>query len=110
MPEAMRQDTLQAERDGAWEALSGAPLRRAMLGRVRCDRLVRLAAEALDSAEFRGAVFDNAHGRAARRQIARRVGDVYSEPCSSVFVSLVLSWAIQAIVSYLIRRWWESRR
>ena len=106
----MRQDVLQAERDGAWEALGAAPLRRAMLGRVRCDRLVRLAAVALDSSEFRGAVFDNASGRAARKQIAKRVADVYSEPCSSVFVSLVLSWAIQAILSYLIRRWWEARR
>lgn len=106
----MRADVLQAERDGAWESLAGAPLRRSLLGRERCDRLVRLASIALESAEFRGAVFDNASGRAARKQVAKRVSDVYSEQCSSVFVSLVLSWAIQAIVSYLIRRWWENRR
>lgn len=106
----MRQDVLQSERDGAWESLGAAPIRRSLLGRDRCDRLVRLAGIALQSAEFRGAVFDNAPGRAARKLVAKRVADVYSEPCSSVFVSLVLSWAIQAIVSYLIKRWWENRR
>jgi len=106
----MRQDVLQAERDGAWKALGVAPLRRAMLGRDRCDRLVRLASIALESAEFRAAVFNHANGKAARKQAVKRVADVYSEPCSSVFVSLVLTWAIQAIVAYLIRRWWEARK
>lgn len=106
----MRADVLKAERDGAWQALGVAPLRRAMLGRDRCDRLVRLASIALESAEFRGAMFNHAQGRAARKQVAKRVQDIYSEPCSSVFVSLILTWAIQAIVAYLIRRWWEARR
>ena len=106
----MKLETLQDVRDGAWVALGAAPIRRSLLGRERSDRLTRLAAVALESSEFRGAVFDNASGRAARKQVAKRVADVYSEPCSSVFVTLVLSWAIQAIVSYLIRKWWEQRR
>lgn len=101
---------LQAERDSAWQALAASPARRYMLGRVRCDRLVRLASIALESHEFRGAVFDNASGRASRKQAVKRVRDVYSEPCSGVFTTFVLTWAIQAIVAHLVKRWWENRK
>ena len=91
-------------KEGAWEALAHAPLRRYMLGRDRCDRLVRLAIETALPGEYVAA----GHDAGMRQAICERVAGRYEERCSSVFVTMILSWAISAIVQYLIRRWWNS--
>lgn len=100
--------TLKEARDGAWEALAHAPVRRFMLGRDRCDRLVRLAIETAMPSEYIAAGADSDYGTSMRQAICERVAVRFEERCSSVFVSMILSWAISAIVQYLIRRWWNS--
>jgi hypothetical protein len=97
--------TLQELREHAWEALGSAPIRRSILGRRRSDELVRLAMNASPEADLcRG--FER--GLVARRT-ADHVGRVYGEKCSGVFTTLILSWAISAIVQALINRWLNSR-
>jgi hypothetical protein len=53
---------------------------------------------------------DNAHGDEARLSMNERVAAIYGEKCSSAFTTFILSWAISAIVQYLIRRWWHSMK
>lgn len=100
--------TLRDAKDGAWESLSHAPVRRYLLGRDRCDRLVRIAMETVNGGEFVAAGFNTANGREICQSIEERVAANYTERCSGVFTTLILSWAIQAIVQYLIRRWWKE--
>jgi hypothetical protein len=89
----------EVAQDEAWKDLASSPVRRMLLGRKRCDRLVTLAIKHMPL----GPLGMDADGR---RIITRRVLGAYGEPCSSVFVSFVLSWAVSAIVKALIRRWW----
>lgn len=98
---------LQTARDAAWTALGACPIRRALLGRQRCDVLVNIAAEEIVAAAGRGL---SAHDeRAAALTIARRVDSRYEERSGFVLSSFLISWAISAIVQALIAKWWANR-
>lgn len=100
--------TLHVAREVAWAALARSPVRRAMLGRRRCDELTRIARNTLpeDELTFRGTapgVADELAGATARR-----VGRLYGERCGFTFTTFVLTWAIGEIVKALISRWLEQ--
>lgn len=94
----MTQDHIQEAREYAWDALASAPLRRAMLGRERCDAIVRVALDACRD-----------EWGSSRRGLTRRVEETvrsrYHERCGMPFMSLVVAWAISAIVQALVARW-----
>lgn len=103
---------LQAARDVAWEALAAHPLRRALLGRERCDALASIAAEEVLYESRMGANFNGfaaEHAAGSSRRIGSRVGRRYHERCGFAFTTLILSWAISAIVQALIAKWWANR-
>jgi hypothetical protein len=93
---------LQKARDDVWSALGSAPLRRALLGRERCDKLTRIAHDVLSQDGVCSGAAMHAGYRAQAEGITR---DLYPEKCSGFFTTLVLSWAISAIVQALINRW-----
>lgn len=99
---------LRDAKEGAWKALEHAPVRRYLLGRDRCDRLVRIAMDTITPGEFVAAGVGSEAGVESCASLKERVAGRYEERCSSAFVTLVLSWAISAIVQYLIRRWWKE--
>lgn len=95
------------DRDHVWEALGAAPLRRAMLGRERCDAIARVAFNQLHDAKRELAGFGNDPRMQAAvcQRLERRVRNLYSENCGFAFMTLVVVWAISAIVQALVIRW-----
>lgn len=107
----MTADAKRSARNTAWSALGASPLRRAMLGRARCDALAALAAEEVGYEAFAGAnhgAFAADHVVGSTRRIGDRVARRYHERCGFAFTTFVLSWAISAIVQALIARWWNQ--
>lgn len=108
---------LQAARDAAWRGLAKNPLRRAMLGRERCDALVRVAADQLaevhgeyeSSVRAAGLSAVVVHGDDLRKRVEARVRQHYHERAGFAFMTLVIAWAISAIVQVLVNRWLDSR-
>lgn len=101
---------LKQARDEVWQALADRPLRRSMLGRERCDALVRVALSQLEAVEGElAAGWCDHHVDTIRRRVERRVRSVYSEQCGMAFTTLILVWAISAIVQALVIRWLNSR-
>lgn len=96
-------------RDAVWDALGSAPLRRAILGRERCDAIVRVAMDSIPTMELQAAGRGTGHEAAVIRRIERRVRGRYAEQCGFAFSTLILSWAISAIVQALVIRWWRNR-
>lgn len=103
----MTPEELQEATDYAWRALGRSPMRRAMLGRERCDAIVRVSADHLaDVAGELAACGDDAQAQAeAIHRLERRVRLRYSENCGFAFMTLVVVWAISAIVQALVIRW-----
>jgi hypothetical protein len=91
-----------SEADYVWQALAAHPIRRAMLGRERCDEIVATAvglspAGATDSQDM-------------RRRWEATVRDEYAGRAGFAFMTLVMWWAIGAIVEALVRKWWEAQQ
>ena len=108
---------LQAVRDAAWRGLAKNPVRRAMLGRERCDAIARVAADQLAEvhgeyeASVRAAGLSGVvvHGDDLRKRVEDRVRETYHERAGFAFMTLVIAWAISAIVQVLVQRWLDSR-
>jgi len=113
----MTDSDLKAARDAAWRGLAQNPLRRAMLGRERCDALVRVAADQLDATnrEFlpliqrAGSTTIEVDTDTLRKLVEARVRQTYHERSGFAFMTLVIAWAISAIVQVLVQRWLDSR-
>lgn len=112
----MNDAELQAAQDAAWRGLAKNPIRRAMLGRERCDALVRVAADQLDATnrEFlplvqRSAARIEVDTDTLRKRVEARVRQHYHERAGFAFMTLVIAWAISAIVQVLVNRWLDSR-
>ncbi len=97
-----------AAQDYVWDALSGYPLRRAMLGRERCDALVATAID--ESPQGTESLFAGHDSDAMRERWEQRVRLVYSDRCGSPLLSMLLLWAIGKIVEILVKRWWEQHK
>ena len=112
----MTDSDLKAARDAAWRGLAKNPIRRAMLGRERCDALVRVAADQLDATnrEFlplvqRSAARIEVDTDTLCKRVEDRVRQHYHERAGFAFMTLVIAWAISAIVQVLVQRWLDSR-
>ena len=109
----MTDSELQAARDAAWRGLAKNPLRRAMLGLDRCDAIVRVAADQLDEVAavvMAARMPDDVIGQdTVRRRVEARVRQTYHERAGFAFMTLVIAWAISAIVQVLVQRWLDSR-
>lgn len=103
----MTDEELRAARDHVWDALATAPLRRAALGRERCDAIVRVALNQLPTVthELTASGRDASAGVLVQRRLERRVRSLYSENCGMALMTLVIAWAISAIVQALVIRW-----
>lgn len=106
----MTDDELAEARDHVWEALRSSPIRRAILGRERCDALVRVTLNAMPpEAELCAAAASPGYRSFLCERLERRVRANYSENCGFAFVTMILVWAISAIVKALVIRWIERR-
>lgn len=103
-------DDLQTARDDVWEALGAAPLRRAVLGRDRADAMVRVALDVFPTNELAAAGQCTRYAAALQKRMEFAVRSRYSERCGFAFSTLILSWAISAIVQALVVRWWKRRQ
>jgi hypothetical protein len=96
---------LEQARDLVWRRLPR--VRRAILGRERCDAIVRTTIEALPSEAFAAAA--SAAGRDdLRRRTQQLVEQTYQDRAGLAFMSLILWWAISTIVQILVVRWWTK--
>lgn len=101
--------TLEQARDDVWRALAARPIRRSMLGRERCDAIVRVALSQLDAVEGEMAAGRFTGTDEMQRRVERRVRAAYADQCGMAFATLILVWAISAIVQVLVVRWLNSR-
>lgn len=104
----MNANELSAARDAVWQELSSSRVRRSMLGRDRCDALVRVALEQLPTDQLMAAGRNTESEAELRRRTEDRVKAAYSERCGFVFMSLIIYWAISTIVQILVVRWWNN--
>ena len=89
--------------DYVWAELARHPIRRAMLGRERCDEIVATAAGLSPAGTMPGADRD-----AVRRAWEASVREEYASRAGFAFMTMVLWWAIAAIVEALVKKWWEE--
>jgi hypothetical protein len=101
--------TLEQAREDVWQALAARPIRRSMLGRERCDAIVRVALSQLDAVEGEMAAGRFTGADEMQRRVERRVRAAYADQCGMAFATLLLIWAISAIVQVLVLRWLNSR-
>ena len=92
-----------------WQRLSTSPIRRAMLGRQRCDAIVGAAVAAIDH-ETLVAGDEFTSPWTLSRTVVRRVRATYRENCGFAFTTMILYWAISSIVQVLVIRWWNQHR
>lgn len=96
---------LDQARDAVWARLP--PVRRKLLGRERCDAIVRTTMEALPQEQFAAAA--SAAGQEdLRRRTCQLVEQAYQDRNGMAFMSLILWWAISTIVQILVVRWWTQ--
>lgn len=94
-----------SDQEYAWNALASYPIRRAMLGRARCDDIVATAVSVAPA----GA--DVHLGRQAmRRRWESKVREAYAQRAGFAFMTMLIVWAIGAIVEALVRQWWENHK
>ena len=102
--------------DETWVALRGNLFRRAILGKQRCSEIVMLTIANFPSRELRGCQKDSIHDRNTRKELAATVERKYRnshaqqprDTYGMVFVTIVLTWAVEAIVQYIIAQWWRK--
>ena len=92
--------------DYVWAELARHPIRRAMLGRERCDEIVATAAGM--SPTGGAAVAAGRNRDDMRRMWEGRVRDEYAQRAGFAFMTMLIMWAIGAIVEALVRKWWEE--
>jgi hypothetical protein len=90
-----------------WRSLAAHPIRRAMLGRERCDAIV--ATTLVESPKGSESLFAGHDSAAMRERWEQRVRLVYRDRCGSPLLSMLLFWAIGKIVEIIVQRWWEQR-
>lgn len=92
--------------DAVWEALAATPARRALLGRRMADSIVRAALEEMPPVAMHGDFIRAYVGKEMERRVRRRMGDRHGV----AFTTILLSWAISAIVQALVAYWWRQQR
>lgn len=98
----MTEDVLD-DGDYVWDSLASTPVRRAMLGRQRCDAIVRVAMEALEADAV------SMSGPPLQRRVEQQVLARYRDNSGMGFMTLVVVWAISSIVQVLVIRWMSHK-
>lgn len=98
---------MSTDADYVWAELAHHPIRRAMLGRERCDEIV---ATAVTMSPAGGAAATPNNRAAMRRLWEGRVREEYAERAGFAFLTMLMWWAIGAIVEALVRKWWEENK
>lgn len=89
-----------------WQALAAYPVRREMLGRERFRAIV---ATAIEQAPQSGEVLLTEGGsESLRERWEQRVRLVYRDNCGFAFTTMIMMWAISAIVQALAVRLWNK--
>ena len=102
--------------DECWGSMRPSLMRRAVLGKRRCAQLVMMALANFPDRELVGTMPGSAYEKQQKRTLAARIEAHYRKDApaaqgtyGAVFLSIVLAWAIKAIVEYLIDRWLNKR-
>lgn len=103
--------------DRTWESLRGNYFRRAMLGKKRCAEIVMHTLAVFPDRQI--VALKASKGSAVEQQIIESTIVTVVERCHSVMaaksptpygfmlMSLILYWAVGAIVQHLIVEWWK---
>jgi len=103
--------------DEVWASLRGNLFRRTILGRKRCNEIVMLTCSEFPDRGLthcaRGTpreqeVIDHCIERVTSRFQQMRSASGQREEYGFVFLSLVLAWAVSAIVQYIVIKWWKK--
>jgi hypothetical protein len=101
--------------DECWGAMRPSLMRRAVLGKQRCAQLVLMTLANFPDRELVGTTPGSAYEKQQKRTLAARVEAKYRKDApanhgtyGAVFLSIVLAWAIKAIVEYLISQWFKK--
>ena len=102
--------------DEAWLALRGSLFRRAVMGKQRCAEIVMLTLAHFPDRELKTCLKGSAYAKQAERTLAETVERKYRAShvtvdggtYGMVFLTIVLTWAVEAIVRYLLAQWWKK--
>jgi hypothetical protein len=96
--------------DYVWAELARHPIRRAMLGRERCDEIAATARRKMPPDRVMAAARRSKTERYIRVDVERQVRDEYAQRAGFAFMTMLIMWAIGAIVQALVKKWWEEHR
>lgn len=107
--------TLDQLVDQTWDELRGNMFRRAILGKRRCAELVMHTLACFPDRELvalkatAGSDLERQIVKQVEEKVASRYKATGQEPGTYgfVFLSIVLYWAVSAIVQYLVVQWWK---
>lgn len=115
MPTALQvQGTMTIDEliDECWDSMRPQFMRRAVLSKPRCARLVMMTLAQFPDRELAGSAAGSAFDRQTKRGLAMDIEKQFRqqspEPTNTygaVFLSIVLAWAIKFIIDYLIDQW-----
>jgi hypothetical protein len=94
--------------DFVWAELARHPIRRAILGRERCDEITATARSKMPADSVMVAARGGDITRYIRLDVERQVRDEYANRAGFAFMTMLLWWAIGAIVQALVKKWWEE--
>jgi hypothetical protein len=94
--------------DFVWAELARHPIRRAMLGRERCDEITATARSKMPPDRVMVAARGSNTTRYIRSDVERQVRDEYAQRAGFAFMTMLIMWAIGAIVQALVKKWWEE--
>ena len=102
--------------DAVWVAMRSQYFRRAVLGKTRCSELVMLSLANFPDRSLKGVKQASIQCDNLSDDFAQTVEQKYRQKTQpppgtygAVFTSLILAWAIKAIVGYLIDQWFAGK-
>lgn len=97
--------TLKDAREHVWRSLGRSPVRRSVLGRERCDAIVRIALDRCEQRAASGVVSPAVLAAAVENDVRREL----DEREGFAIWAIILGWAISAVVQALVSYWLENR-
>lgn len=97
-----------SDADFVWAELARHPIRRAMLGRERCDEITATASSKMPPDRVMAAARRSKTERYIRVDVERQVRDEYANRAGFAFMTMLIMWAIGAVVQALVKKWLEE--
>lgn len=101
--------------DDTWRTLRANYFRRALLGKKQCAELVMLTVSEFPEADLQACAQGSDYEKTLVGELITRVASRFADnriasgkqEYTFAFMSVILLWAVSAIVQHLVTQWWD---